>query len=288
LLNTLYVGGTFTSIDGTNRNRLAVIDVIDGDVLPWNFSTDFIEFEEIIKLKANSDVVVVQDPSYGVLALDAVSSDFLFGVPSDIRDFEIVGDRLIVGGTFDFLTNSSFYGLASINIETGEETVWTPVLMPDAFGNFYVYAISKTREHLLFGGGFQSIDFSKRTAFGAYDITHSGCPELGPIGIHLITGESLMAPEGDSYQWFKNGVLLDDGDEQILPIDPSESGLYEVVIEASGCPNTWREFDHIVTATEYRPDTNRTIYPNPSNDIINLNLPADEIVSEVMITTTIG
>ena len=32
----LYVGGEFTSIDGTARNRLAAVEVLDGDALPWN------------------------------------------------------------------------------------------------------------------------------------------------------------------------------------------------------------------------------------------------------------
>jgi hypothetical protein len=32
----LYVGGEFTSIDGTARNRLAAVEVVDGDALPWN------------------------------------------------------------------------------------------------------------------------------------------------------------------------------------------------------------------------------------------------------------
>ena len=32
----LYVGGEFTSIDGTARNRLAAVEVVDGDALSWN------------------------------------------------------------------------------------------------------------------------------------------------------------------------------------------------------------------------------------------------------------
>jgi hypothetical protein len=34
--NKLYVGGKFTGIDGTNKQKLAVLDVGTGDLLPWN------------------------------------------------------------------------------------------------------------------------------------------------------------------------------------------------------------------------------------------------------------
>ena len=34
--NRLYVGGKFTGIDGTNKQKLAALDVNTGDLLPWN------------------------------------------------------------------------------------------------------------------------------------------------------------------------------------------------------------------------------------------------------------
>jgi hypothetical protein len=78
--NSVFIGGAFGTIDGTARNRLGAVRLIQGDLLPWNPN-------------ANNDVYAI-----------------------DVSDN---GTRVFVGGPFSTINGKDHYSLAMLNNTTG-------------------------------------------------------------------------------------------------------------------------------------------------------------------------
>jgi hypothetical protein len=78
--STVYIGGAFRAIDGTTRNRLGAVRLIEGTVLPWNPD-------------ANNDVYAI-----------------------DVSDN---GTRVFAGGPFSTINGKDHYSLAMLNTTTG-------------------------------------------------------------------------------------------------------------------------------------------------------------------------
>ncbi|GAA2789561.1 fibronectin type III domain-containing protein [Kribbella solani] len=78
--SSVYIGGAFRAIDGTTRNRLGAVRLLQGDLLPWNPN-------------ANNDVYAL-----------------------DVSDN---GTRVFAGGPFSTINGASHYSLAMLNTTTG-------------------------------------------------------------------------------------------------------------------------------------------------------------------------
>jgi hypothetical protein len=84
-------------------------------------------------------------------------------------------------------------------------------------------------------------------------------------------GGALIGSAADKYQWYLNGVAIQDAINQTLT--PTKSGKYQLQIaNASAC---WSVFSDVfvlssVAVSDLENDASLTVFPNPTSDKINL------------------
>ncbi|GAA5022735.1 hypothetical protein GCM10011506_00350 [Marivirga lumbricoides] len=88
------------------------------------------------------------------------------------------------------------------------------------------------------------------------------------ISAHLNILESTV--EGDSYQWFLNGEILDD--EVSATIEPHKEGSYEVLVTQGNCEKISDAYLYIdqITASQKTLKQQIKLYPNPILDYLNI------------------
>jgi hypothetical protein len=140
---------------------------------------------------------------------------------------------------------------------------------------------SNSLNQLYFGGGYGGINCSTfylgddtlpcpaiDNAFfliGRYDCT-STCTD--DTVIITFINDTLYSTEAYSYQWFRDGVVVNDAADQYY--FPEESGNYYVLVaDASGCTyiSNTLTFVGINEITK----TNLTLYPNPATNTLTIN-----------------
>ncbi|CUU06790.1 Por secretion system C-terminal sorting domain-containing protein [Candidatus Kryptobacter tengchongensis] len=155
----LYVAGKFRIIGDSIRTHIAALDARTGKVLPWK-----------------TDSIIVQ--YLGIKAL-AISDSVLF-----------------IGGDIQKIGNSTRYGIAALNIKTGELLPWNPMVK---FGSSAgkVYAIAVNDGDVYIGGQFDSVGTYKRLSLAL---------------INKITGEikgwnpAATYSQGDNYPAIVNVI----------------------------------------------------------------------------------
>lgn len=91
--DTVYVGGYFTTIGGTNRTRVAAIDAFTGRATAWN-------------------------PGLGLFRAETR--------PSSVQALEVVGDRVFIGGEFNRVQGVDRRDLVAVDAPTGQLLAWNP------------------------------------------------------------------------------------------------------------------------------------------------------------------
>jgi len=160
--NTLYVGGPFTQIAGTPRNRLAAFDATTGNLLPWNPDMPSGRIE---KLTVSGGIVYVGgqftdvggQPRKNIAAIDGstgvVSSwnPTVDGINSSVQNIVVSGSLVYVSGFFTSAGGASRRSLAALDISTGSATAWNPD------PNSTVRAIELTGSTMYIGGSFTTV-----------------------------------------------------------------------------------------------------------------------------------
>jgi len=287
--NALYVGGNFTSLRSTERFGIAAVNMDDGNVLDWNTEA---AVQEVSQIDAATDVVSARDINLPVAGFHGETGEIQFIIEAEIREFVRVDNTLIVGGLFDFIENTGFFGLASFDVFSGLQE-WLPDVRHDAQSNPSIYSVARNGEYYFIGGGFQKMAFENRTGFGAYPIAHTGCTALSDI---TFDNETLTAPEGERYQWLVNGAPVEETSQTFQP-DLTKSGSYTVIVEREDCPNTWRTYDYEyeppvteppVTAAEKDLLLSIQVYPNPARDVLRIVVPGKQSLQTLTLHNLLG
>jgi len=160
----LFVGGQFTSMGGTPRNRLAAVALSDGTLdQAWRADMSY----DVEALLATSERLYIATWDYFVvLNPDTAQLDPTWqGLQPDfgISRMALVGGRLVVAGPFEHIGNYSRSHLAAYNAVNGQLNPWNP--NPDG----YVSALDVTSSMLLVGGSFARIAGVGRDALAAFD-----------------------------------------------------------------------------------------------------------------------
>jgi hypothetical protein len=85
-------------------------------------------------------------------------------------------------------------------------------------------------------------------------------------------GTSLTASDGDSYQWYRNGIEISSATGQTFQFNVLEYGVYTVDVTENGCTTTSDDFVYLITANENETKS-LLLYPNPVNDVLHVRSP---------------
>ena len=175
--NTLYVGGGFGSINGTTRNKLAAIDVVSGELLPWNPDVSGIEVHDMalsgsLTLIAGGQFVSVGgSPRANLAAIDrntGVASAWNPGTDGPVRALEPTPgtSTLYVGGSFSTLAGSPRDDLGTVSLATGAAGTFVASI---AGAGSTVYDLALVSRTLYVAGDFTSVGGQSRSHLAAVD-----------------------------------------------------------------------------------------------------------------------
>ena len=96
------------------------------------------------------------------------------------------------------------------------------------------------------------------------ELINVGAPEV------TIIGQTLIAPEADSYIWYLNNEVIEDASSQ--SIEASESGEYVLEISINGCSSVSESIVLVISDIDdefFQLGLN--VYPNPVTDRLNFS-----------------
>ncbi len=100
-----------------------------------------------------------------------------------------------------------------------------------------------------------------------------------PIPVITINGDVLVSSEAATYQWYRNGNLISGATQQAYT--PSQKGIYVVrVTDASNCHFSYSSGKAFTVTTSVEENLKLekiNIYPNPTQGILNIDMPASEL-----------
>lgn len=168
--NLIYVGGTFTAVNGTPRERLAALH-FNGSLQPFDPGAD----GTVYALAATNDRIFIGGTfahTGGVAATNLGAVQPVTGAPvspamgasGDVYALRVVNDRLYVGGGFDTLASVARSGIGAFSALDATLDAWAPST------NGVVHAIDVLGLHVYFGGGFSAINGVARSNVAAVTV----------------------------------------------------------------------------------------------------------------------
>jgi hypothetical protein len=133
--STLYVSGSFNSVNGLTRPTLAAINISNGTPTAW--TAELQGFATIIAATGSSvfvagDIYGINWNEYNGLAIiDESTGEFWphtlsLAVGEDIEAMVVIDNTMYVGGNFDAINGVSRKNLAAIDLTTGTILPWNP------------------------------------------------------------------------------------------------------------------------------------------------------------------
>jgi trimeric autotransporter adhesin len=175
--DVLYLGGTFTEIDGQPRLNLAAFDA-EGALLDWAPQVEGEVPDEGYVYALTSDgnrlyvggwfAAINGEPRAQLAVFDGTGA--LEDWAPEVEGWGVAvlathGGRLYVGGWFETIDDAARPGLAAFDDETGALLDWAP----DAGMDVEALAVHDGR--VFVGGGFEAIDGAPRNCVAAFDET---------------------------------------------------------------------------------------------------------------------
>jgi Ca2+-binding RTX toxin-like protein len=194
--NRVYIGGSFTSVDGVARNRLAAIDATTGQLTDWNPGAN----NNVFSLAASPDGSTIYagggftevggTTRRRLVSLDAssgaVNTNFNIALGAPVRTIAVSGNSLYIGGDFTSVKGQSRSRLALINGTTGD---LDPNWAPTADNSVWSLVFSPDGSRIYAGGDFTNV---------------SGQPRPFLVGLDPTTGATVWEPLTDP-----NGIVYD-------------------------------------------------------------------------------
>jgi hypothetical protein len=210
---TLYLGGSFTSVDGSTRNHLAACDAADGHLLSWNPNANGVV--RALKVSpAGTRVYVGGDFSAvggaarsRVAALSPSSSGAAFGWSPYVNDSvkavttSTTGSTVYVGGDFDSAEGAGRSRLAAFNATSGNlSSTFKPTVSNGAghFATVLTMAVSPNNETLYFGGDFALVNGHSRRNAGAVSTGIASLRAWSPASTADAVGELIVSASGNT------------------------------------------------------------------------------------------
>ena len=242
---TMYVGGTFTSVDGVTRNRLAAFSST-GMLLPWNPNAGGV----VYGLAISGSTVYIAG-SFTTMGDGAVTRNRLAAVSatgtgnlrvwnpnagsSQVNAMAFSGNTLFVGGTFTTIGGASRNRIAQVSASgTGNILPW---VQNDLTLSTIVSAIAVGPSAIYVGGNFTS-GRNRLAAFSATGSLLTWNPDAGGTVLALAYADSVVYAGGSfttigGVARSRAAAVSATGTGNLLPWDPN-SGSTVASLSVSG------------------------------------------------------
>lgn len=185
----VFIGGLFTSVGGSTRNRVAAFNASTGALDSWyptggaNGNVETISYSGGVLYVSGSFSSIGGQSRTRIAAIDgstgAVTSWYPTGGMSGTADAMAVGSGVIyLGGTFSTVGGQSRSNLAAVDLTTAAVTSWYPT---GGAGGF-VDAIAVDGSTVYVGGGFSTVGGQSRSRIAALDATTGTPSSWAPVG----------------------------------------------------------------------------------------------------------
>ncbi|MBS4027247.1 MAG: T9SS type A sorting domain-containing protein, partial [Ignavibacteriales bacterium] len=164
---TIFVGGSFDTINGEQRNRLACLSTISGTLSGWQANAN-----NDVNALAISDTTLYVGGSYTAIggltrnrisSLSVLSGSVLSWNPNasgTVNTIAVEGNLIYIGGAFNNVNSTSHPKIAAID-SLGVPTSWNPVV------NNTVLSIAFNDTTIYIGGSFSTVGGISRKRFAA-------------------------------------------------------------------------------------------------------------------------
>jgi hypothetical protein len=208
---TLYLGGSFTAVNGTTRNRLAACDAATGNLLGWNPNANNVVRALKVspagtRVYVGGDFSAVGGAARSRVAALSPSSGAAFGWSPYVNDSVKAvttsnsGATVYVGGDFDSAEGAGRSRLASFNATSGNLTSLKPTISNGA-GNFATVLtldVSADGDTLYFGGDFALVNGHSRRNAAAVSSGIGTLRAWSPASTADAVGELTVSASGNT------------------------------------------------------------------------------------------
>ena len=218
--STLYVGGSFTSIGGENRNYIASLAQADGSADPtWNPNAS--GTVNALALSSDDSTLYVGGDftSIGgivrkhVAAMSATGSgvlmNWLVNAGDSVQTLSLDGPMIYVGGTFTSIGGVVRNRIAALDLINGSATTWDP----GANNVVRSLVMSADQSKLYVGGDFTVIGGSGRNRVAAINrisgLATSWHPDAnGAVYAMILDGDGINLYVGGEFTSFDNNAIV--------------------------------------------------------------------------------
>jgi beta-propeller uncharacterized protein DUF5122 len=196
--NLLFVGGSFTTIDGVARTNAAAIDLASGSITSWNpranGSVSLIALSGTTLYVGGGFSQIGGQPRDRIAAIDTRTAlATAFNPAPDVDGFLSAlvtnGTTVFVAGTFKSIGGQNRRGFAALDATTGAALSFQAEPIPFASS---VEALALRGNTLYVGGDFPSIGVQPRTRLAALDATTGALQSWAPIAPRPVHSLSVV------------------------------------------------------------------------------------------------
>ena len=208
---TLYLGGSFTQVNGTTRNRLAACNATTGTLLPWNPNANNVVRALKVspagtRVYVGGDFSAVGGAARSRVAALSPSSGAAFGWNPYVNDqvksitTSNSGSTVYAGGDFDSAEGAGRHHLAAFNATSGNLTSLKPTIS-NGTGNFATVLsmdVSADGNTLYFAGDFALVNGSSRRNAAAVSSGIGTLRAWSPASTAGIAAELTVSASGNT------------------------------------------------------------------------------------------